>query len=464
MILDLIARLSEKREEFKDKQKVEDSAEFTGERSYKPFQINYKEKELYLPEPTDDILPLYLFIAVMAKLVDKDIQIYNLECPDALGVSGDDIARFVKSMNDAFGLLPGSTKKIELTTSMIAKIFIDYAVRRYKSAFFNLGRNEKVPTGKEILFQCAKIPILRGKESSLFGRSLPLLYSLLSRYLNFEICQKDNKISRDGMQYFIQAYIASTITKDTFKDALKENKLKLINFNEFNPILFSYESDYFDQTGIAEVLPDNYPAFFAKMQKAFDEGDYTVCTAVHKLKRDIGEYITDNGLSILYRRLKARNRIANLKEVQQRAKRDKVSAYSYPLEYYLQFTTADESKLWRPMALPLVSENYEERLEDTARFKNLYVVSRRRTREGGEIRDADLNKDRVRDYLQGRREIKYPIIQLNVEEKITPEYLERYNEHRESSLARLTIAADACLPAFRLLDSCSTEQVPKFNI
>jgi len=191
--------------------------------------------------------------------------------------------------------------------------------------------------------------------------------------------EKGNYVNHLSLN-FANNYVRSSIVKESLQEALKNNRIKILNLNTFNEVLFEHESNYLDMLGIEQ--PENFAQFYARCKARYDKGDYSVCEEIHKYNKDVKDHICDVGLECLFKRVKARNRIANMRETEMYAKKNRTDKFKLPLEYYLAMANNEEIKYFRPLGFILGAEGLLTKYEESASTKTFWMVSREgRTKE-----------------------------------------------------------------------------------
>jgi hypothetical protein len=254
----------------------------------KAFYINFTTQELILPESTKDHLPAYLMTVKLFLELFPEGKLYTTKDDRPTGLSESDLTTVVSSISEAIGLFKdqGGKSEINFTKSMLGRLYLQYITLRYKGRFVNLLRTEKLPNLEQFMKQISLQPVMRGREQTLSYSYFQLWFQLLSRLMSFD--EKESKFSRQICQSFYENYIRADITKETLQEALKENRIKMINLNTFNPVLFDHESDSIDMLGI--TTPAKYEVFFARTKARYDKGDYLVCKEVHHYNQEIRKH------------------------------------------------------------------------------------------------------------------------------------------------------------------------------
>jgi hypothetical protein len=360
----LISNLFEKRPELKAPVKQKDSTGIDVEGTMKTFYVNFSTKELVIPEGNVDTMPQWVFTATLWKQLYPEGRIYTKVDERPTGLAADQIAHVVRLVSATIGLFAedGGENDLRPTDSFIAKIFIDQLTKRYKSRFVNLTRQEKLLNLEQFMSQVKNQPIMKGKENTQSYDYIRLWQQLISRLVRFD--WKTDKFSDQFSQNFMNNYIKSSIVKETLQEALKENRIKIININTFNDVLFEHESNFIDVLGIE--TPENYAQFYAKTKSRYDKGDYTVCNDIHRYNKSVRDNICDQGLECLFKRVKARNRVALLKETELHAKRQKIDKFKLPLDVYLSMMNTEELKYFRPLGFTIAADGLCDKYEGTA--------------------------------------------------------------------------------------------------
>jgi hypothetical protein len=332
--------------------------------------VNFTKQELVLPEGNPETMPQWIFTAYLWKELFPEGKIYMTEDTRVMGLGVDQMIPIVRNISSAIGLFAaeGGENELRPTDSFVAKLYLDLLTKKYKSRFINLLRTEKLPNMDQFMAQIRSQPIMKGKTDTQSYSYMRLWYQILGRVVKFD-WQKD-KFSDQLSQNFMDNYIKSSIVKETLQEALKENRIKVINLNSFNSVLFEHESNFID---ILEIeTPENFAQFFAKSKARYDKGDYTVCNEIHKFNADVKGGISDLGLECLFKRLKARNRIAGLKETELQARKAKTDKYKLPLTTYIQQMTMDELKLFRPLGFTLAADGLVDKYDNTSVSKTFW--------------------------------------------------------------------------------------------
>jgi len=364
-----------------------------------PFYIHFKAEYVTLPEPTDDTLSLFMLTNQLLYLLWKKPQIAVVHFTGEVGLAGDAIDNFVKSLDNGLNVIRRN-QKMDLLSSFLAKFFLDFIIKKYRSRFVNLKREEKVPNYVQFMDAIGKSPLLRGKETSLVFKYCSLLYGIIDRLYDFK--REGDLFSNVACNRFYRSYIESSLQKDTLKECLKENRVKIIDINSFNDVMFDDESNHIDMSVAGKGLPNNFSKEFAIAQSKFDHGDLLAIEKFKEYNRIIKETLGERTIEVLFKRMKVRNRIANTREMKALARTAQKSSFKMPWNTYLPFMEVSEANLVRPGAISLLIEGFVDTYKDTAVVKSCYMVSTTMSRNI-EIKRFNFNVERFKklsiDYI-----------------------------------------------------------------
>jgi hypothetical protein len=441
---------------------VKTSSSDTPEGQQKTFYINYLTKELILPKPTKDTEMAYALTVALTGYLwpKKDAKIYTEDDPESIGLSSDQVSQIVKNLVMGFDIAKAGRKKLSLSDSLIAKLYFDYALQRYRSRFINLKRNEKLPTMDQFMTRMRLNPIMKGKEGTIMHNYLKLWFGILARLLDFE--WKNGKFTSHLCQSFFEAYKESDIPKETLKEALKEDRVKIIDVNSFNNVLFENESNFVDSLEIE--TPGNFSKFFAVIQLEYNKGNYTVLEEVHRYNRSIREKIGPIGLEILFRRLKARNKYITSREIDVISKREKLEKGKLDISFFLPMMKDEEIRYYRPLGFILGAARLCSRWEDTAATRSLWKVTSKSLLQSREaIIDVHLKHDESQRFI-GNQLNKFFPEDCSDQKNIDPEMLLKRASERASLMSLIMAAFQDADNAIRKLIDSSGNQLSRINI
>jgi hypothetical protein len=180
----------------------------------------------------------------------------------------------------------------------------------------------------------------------------------------------------------------------------------------------------------------------------------------------VRDCIAEQGISVLFARKAALNRIARTRETESYSRKEKKSAFELPLEYYLDRFTLEECKLFRPLGFCLAAESLVERYEETVAFRACWKVERKTDPKTGKISvkrswDSDVFQTKLANAINKH----WPELIDSKEEdsKEHSKFLERRRTRTEIK-ERLSDAASDADEAFDMLANLHNEVVPKINI
>lgn len=443
----------------------------TEEARKRPFYINYQRRELVLPTPHSEDRPLYVMtLALITKLWNLDeSNIGTIDSDMPTGLADDVIKNFSQVMIEAFDILEVGNVNYKPTASLLAKIFTDQALKQYRSRFVNLGRNEKMLNHASFKEHIKASPIMKGKENTRSFKYVLLIESIISRICKFNIGENvegPEPFTDHLSNGFFKAYLKSDVVKETFKDALKENRVKLIDLNSFNSILLEGESNHLDLVGAGENQPgQDFAKEYAKISKAYDGGDLRPCLRIHEWSKDLNDKLGPSVLGVLFRRLKARNRVASTKEVDAIARREKVNKFAYSLDKYLPYMNKEELDLFKPGMLFPVLEDVVDDLKAANKYRVHFKV--KYLGKGSNIKSYELD---VPGYLKMFREqlrSRYYYTDKYVREK-HPDYSDKeileFIERGKVLMSEAFSRAESCVPLFESDANYIITVLPDWNL
>jgi hypothetical protein len=368
-----------------------------GKPQLKAFYVNFTTEELILPESTPDNFSAFIMTVKLFNTLYPKGKVYVTHDDRQTGLSTVELNNIVQAISESIGLYKsdGGKSNLDYTKSMLARFYLNYITLKYKGRFINLLRDEKLPNMEQFMRQIGLQPIMKGKEKTLSYDYCRLWFQILSRLMDFDL--QGGTFKTEVCNNFVENFKKAEIIKELLQDALKSNRIKMINLNTFNNVIYPHESDYIDMLGIE--TPEKYEMFFAKMKARYDKGDYLCCTEIHKYNQAVRNHISDDGLGILFKRLSLRNKLAATKEVELEAKKQKVDKFKLPLYYYISKVKKDERKYFRPLGFTLAADGILT-VDETAKTKTLWRVTRSGMTRQSETVKISLDEERLKILLK----------------------------------------------------------------